>query len=70
MRKPPVMLRMHFQYVANVLRSERPTRDSTLWSDGACDEWSTIVLSMARAFQGTNPRFDRAKFLDACGMED
>ena len=62
------MTRQHFAAIAAVLLKERPDRDGTPWANGARDEWSTIVLAMAALCQSQNPRFDRARFLAACGM--
>ena len=64
------MTRQHFVAIAAVLLSEKPPRVAgDRWSDGARDEWSTIVLNMASMCAKQNPRFDRDRFLSACGME-
>ena len=41
----------------------------TDWQKGASDEWHTMTLAIAAALGNTNPRFDRAKFLAACGVQ-
>lgn len=70
-----MMTRQHFAVIAAVLLNEKPDTegkiysDRTPWAQGAYDEWSTIVLNMAACLKTQNPRFDRARFLAACGME-
>ena len=62
--------RRHYQFIAAIMLSEKPDRESgNRWSDGARDEWSTTVLAFASRLASTNPGFDRARFLAACGME-
>ena len=67
------MTKKDFELIANTLRSEDPRTkhyfDMTDWEKGAADEWNTIVLAFANALQTTNPRFDRARFLAACGVQ-
>lgn len=63
------MTRKDYQLIASALLAEKPDRDGTAWANGARDEWSTVVLRFAQVLQGTNPGFDRARFLAACGME-
>ena len=62
------MTKRDFVLIAEALRVERPDRDGTRWADGARDEWSTVVLRLARALAGSNPRFDKDRFLEACGI--
>ncbi len=63
------MTRKDYVLISAVLRAERPERDGTKWADGARDLWSTTVLNMARALAKDSPRFDKDRFLKACGME-
>lgn len=63
------MTRKDYVLISDVLKNERPDRDGTRWADGARDEWSTIAMNIARALASDNPRFDRARFLKACGVE-
>lgn len=37
---------------------------------GKADEWRTLALLMAANLALHNPRFDKAKFLTACGIRD
>ena len=39
------------------------------WEKGCYDQWHTVVLAVRDALQRDNPRFDRAKFLAACGVQ-
>ena len=64
------MQRRHYQFIAAIMLSEKPDREpGNRWSDGARNEWSTTVLAFASRLASTNPGFDRARFLAACGME-
>jgi hypothetical protein len=64
------MTKKDFEMIASTLKSEMPEREpGNRWSDGARDEWSTTCLAFASMLASTNPRFDRARFLAACGME-
>jgi hypothetical protein len=57
--------------IAAILLSERPDRDGTKWSDGARDEWSTVVLAFDRALSAAHKEagesYDYGSFLNACG---
>jgi hypothetical protein len=61
------MSRAHFDAIARTLKDERPDRDGTRWADGARDEWSTTVLAFTSLCAGSNPLFDRDRFLKAAG---
>jgi hypothetical protein len=39
-------------------------------SVGKRKEWANMVNLIADTFAGDNPRFNRAKFLQACGYND
>lgn len=68
------MTRKDFALIASVLLNDRPFADGasysgmTDWERGASDEWHTTTLAMATALATTNPQFDRARFLKACGV--
>lgn len=63
----PSMSRAHFQLVADVIRARvrlhgaRPLRVSTL---------QELTKDFADAFAATNPRFNRRRFIEACGFND
>ena len=65
------MQRRHFQLIAEVLKDSRPEAfpESPVGLD-AHVQWGRTVEGMAIALASTNPGFDRARFLKACGMED
>jgi hypothetical protein len=75
------MTRKDFRLIAEVLRQERPdaadvdpfARDK--WASGTYDEWSTVVIRMARALRDDsgydlngNRRFDIDRFYAAAGF--
>jgi hypothetical protein len=53
------MTRKDFELIARVVREHIRSADDA--SEGNC-----IALSFADALAGTNPNFDRARFLKAC----
>ena len=61
------MTRRDFQLIAGTLAAVRasysPTWDPNLFR--ACNDHAH---ALADALAGTNPRFDRERFLDACGV--
>jgi len=65
------MQRRHFEVIAEALRasisrfSNSPTGPWTMREEGR-----RICEDMADALAGTNPNFNRARFLRACGVED
>lgn len=58
------MTRKDYQLIAAALYRARPTEAS-----GALEvlQWVSDSLSIADALQADNPRFDRRRFLAACG---
>jgi len=74
------MSRKDYIAIAAVLRSERPDAadvdafERDPWASGTCDLWCTTVLAFARMLADQagydlngNRRFDRSRFLAACG---
>jgi hypothetical protein len=55
----------HFAFIAAVLAKERPDYCDL----EAVDQWRSTVRAFTEHLAVTNPRFDRARFLTACGME-
>ena len=53
--------RRHYQHVADTIRTH------LIAEDDITPEFVAEVL--AAEFSADNPRFDRARFLDACGVE-
>lgn len=70
------MSKKHFIQLAAALRASRPTTNKPHFADlTPCESmnlagWRMTVRSVADVCAQTNPRFDRARFLAACGMED
>jgi hypothetical protein len=70
------MTRKDFDLIAAVLFAERPSFHkageyhdwSSVMDAGEYHRWSSVVVAMADRLVYTNPRFDRKKFLTACGM--
>ena len=52
------MTKKDFQLVANILKLHTSTHTA-----------QALALDFAQAFHRTNPRFDKKRFLDACGLE-
>lgn len=64
------MTRKDYELIARALRSSRlhlPAMDPQ-YRVGAKDQWETTVEEVADELERENPRFDRNKFLIACGM--
>jgi hypothetical protein len=59
------MQRRHFQMIAETLKSLTRGRPDD-WSKNG---WRETCLTFASRLASTNPGFDRARFLAACGME-
>jgi hypothetical protein len=55
------MSRAGFEMIARILKDAKP------YAEGALPGWSAVVSAFARDLAATNPRFDRARFLAACG---
>jgi hypothetical protein len=58
--------RRHFQMIAEVLNDSFPVPENN--TDPVL-YWRLIVDAFASRLASTNPNFDRARFLAACGME-
>ena len=57
------MSRKHFEAIAAILKIND-------WQESVEDMRESIALDIAAYFKGENPRFDKDKFLKACGLED
>ena len=66
------MTKRHFEALAAALKGARP--DSTTHGKGALTvalrAWRLAVYRVADACRDANPRFDRARFLVAAGVDD
>lgn len=59
----------HFAFIAAVLANMKPTKTDATFKLRT-QEWRGTVHTFADACAGTNPRFDRRRFLLACGESD
>lgn len=65
------LTRKHFQSLAAALRSTKPTIEQCGYSEAlalATEHWAHTCRAIANVCATTNPQFDRAKFLAACGI--
>ena len=65
------MTRKDFQLIADVVRNLRTfeARDAEMSEDVAhAVRWTTVADKLASALATTNPRFDRERFIEACGI--
>jgi len=67
------MMKEHFKAIAEIVKHaiERSKSNKTVEDDylnGRYDATRDIALSLSDHFASDNPRFDRAKFLTACGI--
>lgn len=64
------MTRRHFQLIADSLAAVRPDADTgnPARDRAAHHQWTTTVLRFAYDLAQTNPRFDRDRFIHACGV--
>jgi hypothetical protein len=69
----PVFQHRHFAAIAAVFAEDRRAQDLLgypKYGEDARDwHWHDLVTSVAAMFERSNPRFDRARFLRACGVE-
>ena len=56
------MTRKDFELIAGVIKGQRKPHNDT-------ETIEELAREMADALAGTNDRFDRAKFLKACGVQ-
>lgn len=63
----------HHEKIAQTLKDNKPIQDDidsyTIYI-GARVQWQNTVMTFAFLFQSDNPRFDRDRFLAACGYND
>jgi rRNA maturation endonuclease Nob1 len=71
-RKIMKVSKMHFEMVARVLRERREflTDDLNIAESAQRAELNLVALAFASEFKRENPRFDRERFLKACGFGD
>jgi hypothetical protein len=59
------MSRKHFIALANALKAEKPGDN---WNPNKRVQWELDVNAVANACAQANSRFNRARFLAACGV--
>lgn len=74
------MTRRDFQLIAESLKKTRPAHyterlnsipeGELAWKRAECSVWNCVCKTIANDLSGTNPRFDRSRFLDACGVKE
>lgn len=67
------MTRKHYKAIAETLANHKRSIDAidrarAGYRRGSHAQWSRTVLEFALLFGVDNPRFDRDKFIVACGM--
>ena len=63
------MTKRHFDTVAKIIAYEMIRVKSQGKSGSRIDSIKTIAVDLARNFNGFNERFDKGRFLKACGMD-
>jgi hypothetical protein len=62
------MTRKDFQLIANALLASKPRQEACAEYDDELRRWEITVVCMAASLATTNSRFDRPKFVTACGL--
>lgn len=62
------MTKKHYIAIAKILMMNHPSKDSNNYESELCD-FVTVCSNLADYFQTDNKNFDRARFLEACGIE-
>lgn len=60
------MTRRDYVLLAQTMRSVRP---NPVYKDHRA-QWCIDMLALATALRGTNPRFERDRFMVACGADE
>lgn len=60
------MTRKHYEMIASTLNGLRESAET----NPQRDEMKRVVLSLANTFERENARFDRVRFLEACGYSE
>lgn len=66
--------RKHYKAIAEIIKYQRRYIEPTKWeskdySKAIADVTLNIAKDMSRMFASDNLRFDRDKFMNACGLE-
>lgn len=65
------MTRKHYRAIANIIKLERSTEFAIndINMDATLDVLKNVANNLAGYFEQDNPKFNRQRFLDACGIE-
>lgn len=63
------MTRKDFQLIADAIKEARTMFPDTVSGDGARLGADAVAVELASRLRATNTRFDREKFLAACGVK-
>lgn len=65
------MSRKDYEAIAEAMLESKPVRATSKDAEyfAAMDTWRFMLMNLCVAFQN-NPRFDRSKFVDACGFNE
>ncbi len=63
------MTREHFELIAETMKEARPffKEDARGEETRAYGQWANDCTALATCFVSINPRFDRQRFMTACG---
>ena len=64
----PKFAKRHYITVAEIIRSYMDRSDALTLFDAAYQQ--TVASMFANVFEHDNPRFNRERFLSACGVSD
>jgi hypothetical protein len=65
-----MLTKKHFESIAGVIDDARPAEGMPReWAAGCDSARQFITQRLADGFERENPRFDRARFLRACGVQ-
>jgi hypothetical protein len=65
------MTKKDFELLANALRVSKPTIDEAVYpliAKVEYEQWLTSIEYIVDALRTTNPRFNKVKFMNACGV--
>lgn len=67
------MTKKDYELIASVFRDSSrfnaPKVDKLTYNNGAVDKWDTLARNLGTKLAQNDPKFDRSKFLRACGLE-
>lgn len=69
MPQSPSFTRQHFEFIADVLKRARTAVSRTGDTHVAAQFDAMFVPMVAEELAMTNPRFDKARFIEACGVK-